>query len=50
MFGNAISNQFVGGTNDWQLGSTLSLFLLAVVLLLTVTTARFLRQAGGQTA
>lgn len=47
MFGNAIQNQFVGGTTDWQTGSMLALFLLLVVLALTVATTRFLRSAGG---
>jgi spermidine/putrescine transport system permease protein len=50
MFGQGIANQFVGGALDWQVGSVLSVFLLGVVLLLTLTTARFLRQGGGATA
>ncbi len=50
MFGQAIAQQFVGGALDWQTGSVLSIFLLAVVLFLTLSTARFLRQGGGATA
>ena len=49
MFGNAVSNQFVGGTTDWQTGSVLALFLLLVVLGLTAATTKFLRQSGGAT-
>ncbi len=47
MFGNAVSNQFVGGTTDWQTGSVLALFLVVVVLGLTAATTKFLRQGGG---
>jgi len=47
MFGNAVANQFVGGTTDWQTGSVLALFLLLVVLGLTAATTKFLRQGGG---
>jgi ABC-type spermidine/putrescine transport system permease subunit I len=50
MFGQAIALQFVGGTLNWQVGSVLAIFLLAVVLFLTFTTSRFLRQGGGATA
>ena len=50
MFGQAIAQQFVGGTLNWQTGSVLSVFLLAVVLFLTFSTSRFLRQGGGATA
>jgi spermidine/putrescine transport system permease protein len=50
MFGQAIWTQFVGGTLNWQTGSVLSIFLLAVVLFLTFATSRFLRQTGGATA
>jgi spermidine/putrescine transport system permease protein len=42
MFGNAISDLFVASL-DWQNGSVLALFLLAVVLLLTGATSRYLR-------
>lgn len=42
MFGNEISDQFVVAIN-WQTGSALALFLLAVVLVLTAVTSRFLR-------
>ena len=50
MFGQAIAQQFVGGALDWQTGSVLSIFLLAVVLFLTLATSKFLRQGGGATA
>jgi spermidine/putrescine transport system permease protein len=50
MFGQAIWVQFVGGTLNWQTGSVLAIFLLGVVLFLTFTTSRFLRQGGGATA
>lgn len=50
MFGQAIWVQFVGGTLNWQTGSVLSIFLLGVVLFLTFTTSKFLRQGGGATA
>ncbi len=47
MFGNAIAAQFVGGLLNWQRGSVLALFLLAVVLILTASTSKFLRASGG---
>ena len=47
MFGQAIAAQFVGGALNWQVGSVLSIFLLAVVLFLTFATSKFLRQGGG---
>lgn len=50
MFGQAIAQQFVGGTLNWQTGSVLSIFLLAVVLFLTLATSKFLRQGGGTVA
>ena len=50
MFGQAIAAQFVGGALNWQVGSVLSIFLLAVVLFLTFATSKFLRQGGGATA
>jgi spermidine/putrescine transport system permease protein len=50
MFGQAIASQFVGGALDWQTGSVLSIFLLGVVVFLTMTTSKFLRQGGGATA
>ena len=50
MFGQAIAANFVGGALNWQEGSVLSIFLLAVVLFLTFATSRFLRQGGGATA
>ncbi len=42
MFGNAISDLFGAGF-DWRTGAVLALFLLAVVLVLTATFARFLQ-------
>jgi spermidine/putrescine transport system permease protein len=50
MFGQAIYVQFLGGTLNWQVGSVLSVFLLGIVLFLTFTTSRFLRQSGGAIA
>jgi spermidine/putrescine transport system permease protein len=41
MYGNSISDLFVASI-DWQTGSVLALFLLAVVLVLAATTSRFL--------
>lgn len=46
MFGNQIQNAFVGGLQDWQLGSMLSLFLLGVVFALAAATSRFLREGA----
>lgn len=46
MFGNQIQNAFIGGLSDWQLGSMLSLFLLAVVFALAAATSRFLREGA----
>jgi spermidine/putrescine transport system permease protein len=50
MFGQAIAAQFVGGALDWQVGSVLAIFLLAVVLFLTFATSKFLRQGTGAAA
>ena len=47
MYGQSLANQFVGGAFNWQFGSTMALFLLGVVLLLTFATARFLRSGAG---
>jgi spermidine/putrescine transport system permease protein len=47
LFGSAIADDF-GQNNDWQSGAVLALFLMAVVLVLTVATSRFLRGAGGK--
>ena len=47
MFGQAIYDSFLSGAFDWQGGSVLALFLLAVVLFLTATTSKFLRAGGG---
>jgi spermidine/putrescine transport system permease protein len=42
MFGNGISDLFTVAI-DWQTGSVLAVFLLAIVILLTASTARLLR-------
>jgi ABC-type spermidine/putrescine transport system permease subunit I len=42
MFGNAISSLFINGL-DWQIGSVLALFLVAVVGILLAISGRFLR-------
>src|SRR5690242_5806980 len=43
MYGNQIVDLFGTGFPDWQTGSVLALFLLAVVAVLTVVFARFLQ-------
>jgi spermidine/putrescine transport system permease protein len=43
MYGNQIVDLFETGFPDWETGSVLALFLLAVVAVLTVVFARFLR-------
>jgi ABC-type spermidine/putrescine transport system permease subunit I len=43
MYGNQISDLFSTGFPDWQTGSVLALFLLAVVTALTAVFSRFLR-------
>src|SRR4051794_23907481 len=43
MYGNQISDLFSTGFPDWQTGSVLALFLLAVVTVLTAAFSRFLR-------
>jgi spermidine/putrescine transport system permease protein len=43
MYGNQISDLFSTGFPDWQTGSVLALFLLAVVAVLTAAFARFLQ-------
>jgi spermidine/putrescine transport system permease protein len=42
MFGNGISDLFTGSI-DWQTGSVLAVFLLAIVILLTAATSKLLR-------
>jgi ABC-type spermidine/putrescine transport system permease subunit I len=42
MFGNGISDLFTVAI-DWQTGSVLAVFLLAIVILLTASTSRLLR-------
>jgi spermidine/putrescine transport system permease protein len=46
LFGSAIADDF-GQNSDWQSGAVLALFLMAVVLVLTGATSRFLRATGG---
>ena len=43
MYGNQISDLFSTGFPDWQTGSVLALFLLAVVAVLTAVFSRFLQ-------
>ena len=47
MFGNAIADQFVGSTIDWQTGVGPRAVPALVVLLLTAATSRFLRSDRG---
>lgn len=42
MYGNAIQDLFVHGFPDWETGSVLAIFLLAVVAVLTIAFSRFL--------
>lgn len=44
MYGNQIVDLFGTGFPDWQTGSVLALFLLAVIAALTVVFARFIQQ------
>jgi spermidine/putrescine transport system permease protein len=48
LFGSAIADDF-GQNSDWQTGAVMALFLMAVVLVLTGATSRFLRATGGGT-
>jgi spermidine/putrescine transport system permease protein len=43
MFGNQIVDLFGTGFPDWETGSVLALFLLAVIAALTVVFARFVQ-------
>jgi ABC-type spermidine/putrescine transport system permease subunit I len=43
MYGNQIVDLFGTGFPDWETGSVLALFLIAVVALLTVLFSRFLQ-------
>jgi spermidine/putrescine transport system permease protein len=43
MYGNQIVDLFGAGFPDWETGSVLALFLIAVVLVLTVVFSRFLQ-------
>jgi spermidine/putrescine transport system permease protein len=47
MYGNQIVDLFGTGFPDWETGSVLALFLLAVVLALTFVFVRFLRAGQG---
>jgi spermidine/putrescine transport system permease protein len=48
LFGSAIADDF-GQNSSWQTGAVSALFLMAVVLVLTGATSRFLRATGGGT-
>ena len=48
LFGSAIADDF-GQNSAWQTGAVSALFLMAVVLVLSGTTSRFLRASGGGT-
>jgi spermidine/putrescine transport system permease protein len=50
MFGNQIVDLFGTGFPDWETGSVLALFLLAVIALLTLVFVRFLRAGEAQAA
>jgi ABC-type spermidine/putrescine transport system permease subunit I len=43
MYGNQIVDLFGTGFPDWETGSVLALFLIAVVAVLTVVFSRFLQ-------
>src|SRR3954463_15399404 len=50
MYGNQIHDLFNSGFPDWQIGATLSLFLLGVVAALTLVFIRFLRVGEARAA
>src|SRR5215470_7380536 len=50
MYGNQIVDLFGTGFPDWETGSVLALFLLAVIALLTLVFMRFLRAGEAQAA
>src|SRR5215470_10817588 len=50
MYGNQIVDLFGTGFPDWETGSVLSLFLLAVIAALTLVFVRFLRAGEAQAA
>ena len=50
MYGNQIVDLFGTGFPDWQTGSVLALFLLAVIAVLTLVFVRFLRAGEAQPA
>ena len=50
MYGNQIVDLFGTGFPDWETGSVLALFLLAVIAILTLVFVRFLRAGEAQTA
>jgi ABC-type spermidine/putrescine transport system permease subunit I len=45
MYGNQIVDLFGTGFPDWETGSILALFLIAIVAVLTVVFSRFLQPA-----
>jgi spermidine/putrescine transport system permease protein len=49
MYGNQIVDLFETGFPDWETGSVLALFLLAVVAVFTLVFARFLRAPAVET-
>jgi spermidine/putrescine transport system permease protein len=49
MYGNQIVDLFGTGFPDWETGSVLALFLLAVIAILTLVFVRFLRAGEAQT-
>src|ERR671939_954124 len=50
LYGNALPESFGTGFPDWETGSVLALFLLAVIAVLTVVFVRFLRAGEARTA
>jgi spermidine/putrescine transport system permease protein len=50
MYGNQIVDLFGTGFPDWETGSVLALFLLAVIAILTLVFVRFLRAGEAQAA
>jgi spermidine/putrescine transport system permease protein len=50
MYGNQIVDLFGAGFPDWETGSVLALFLLAVIAILTVIFVRFLRAGEARVA
>jgi ABC-type spermidine/putrescine transport system permease subunit I len=50
MYGNQIAALFGTGFPDWETGSVLALFLLAVVTVLTLVFSRFIGARGARAA